>query len=215
MSTRFLNNSQLWHEIQHRTARARRCRVAVAYLGTGGAALLPLKQGDVLVVDLSIAAVRQGITNPSEVRTLQRAGVSVFTRGSLHAKFVIADRTLIASSANISHNSRDNLDEAGILTDDPTALRSAGQFFDALCSEPVGPEYLKKCLAEYRPPTFKPATERPIKTATRSVRVAEAKLWFLGNLRLIDLSNADREGIATVERKAEARLIDAQHTEVT
>src|SRR5947209_16181750 len=90
--------------------RARAFSAAVAYFGRNGAKLLPLKNGDSIVVDMSLGAVRQGVTDPRAVRTLRRRGVAVFSRPSLHAKFVIAGRTLIASSANASRNSNEILD---------------------------------------------------------------------------------------------------------
>lgn len=146
--TRFAYNSDLWQEIKARVAKAARVRAAVAYLGNGGAKLLPLKKGDSLVVDMSLGAVRQGVTDPREIRRLMGRKVRVFSRGSLHAKFVVADKMLIAGSANISRNSNEVLDEAGVITTDPAALRRAKHFFDQLCTEPVGRQYLKKCIAE-------------------------------------------------------------------
>jgi hypothetical protein len=91
-------------------------------------------------------------------------GLAVFSRPSLHAKFVIAGRTLIASSANVSRNSNESLDEAGIITSDPAAVQRAVDFFEKLCTEPVGKKYLAKCIKEYRPPKFKAAAEKPART---------------------------------------------------
>lgn len=213
--TRFLANEALWQEIEARVREAKRVRVAVAYLGRGGATLLPLKRGDRLVVDLSINAVHQGVTNPTEIRTLVRRGVEVFSRGSLHAKFVLADRTLIASSANVSHHSKTVLDEAGLMTTDASAVRRAADFFEQLCTEPVGDEYLKRCIAEYRPPTFKAAGDarQPRGKVTR--RVVEAKLWFVGALESLDLTDQARDSIARVERRHEKRLKQPERTTVS
>ena len=59
---RFLSNESLWREIKQRVAKAKRVYAAVAYLGTDGSNLLPLKKGHKLVVDMSLDAVRQGAT---------------------------------------------------------------------------------------------------------------------------------------------------------
>jgi hypothetical protein len=158
-TTRFLANEQLWQEIQSRVAAGKHILAAVAYFGTSGATLLPLKDGDSILLDMSPATVRQGITNPHAVRTLFERGVRVFTRGSLHAKFLVIDDLLIASSANASTNSKEFLDEAGILTTDTLAVRRATEFFNLLCIEKVGKEYLDRCIKEYRPPVFTPAVE--------------------------------------------------------
>ena len=104
--TRFLSNNDLWGEIQKRIANGNRVRAAVAYFGGRGANLLRLKKLDSLVIDMSLAAVRQGVTNPREIRKLIRRGVKVFSRGTLHAKFLLIGNTLITSSANVSRNFR-------------------------------------------------------------------------------------------------------------
>lgn len=212
--TRFISNDDLWREIQTRVAAGKQVRAAVAYFGGHGATLLKLKRGDSVVVDMSIAAVRQGVTNPHEIRTLIGRGVKVFSRGSLHAKFLVIDKTLIASSANASINSKNSLDEAGIITTDPVAVRRATDFFEKLCTEPVGREYLTKCIAEYRPPKFKAAVERTKSHSKPSRRVVEAKLWFIGGLVVLNLSDDARESIERLERRTEKRLKQPEQTEV-
>jgi len=213
--TRFVSNEEFWDEIQRHVSDGRRARAAVAYFGRDGAKLLKLKSGDTLVVDMSITAVRQGVTDPREVKKLKRAGVNIFSRGSLHAKFFLIDRSLIAGSANVSHNSKDRLDEAGIITSDPAALRRASQFFKRLCTEPVGDEYLKKCIAEYRPPKFKAAIDRSSLRSKRSHRVIEAKLWFIGGLKSLIPRDEDAESIARIERRHTSKLKQPERTEVT
>src|SRR5579864_6576317 len=96
--TRFLSNADLWAEIQNRVSKGKRIRAAIAYFGGRSATLLPLKRGDKLVVDMSIGAVRQGVTNPSEIRKLRNRGVEIFSRGTLHAKFLLIGNALVASS---------------------------------------------------------------------------------------------------------------------
>ena len=145
-TSRFITNNELWSQIHDYVAKVQHVSVAVAYFGEDGANLLPLKRGDNIVVDMSLGAVRQGVTNPRAVRTLMARGVRVFSRGSLHAKFIVAGRTLIASSANASHNSRSLLDEAGIITTDPAAVQRAVSFFEKLCTEPGGKKYLVSVL---------------------------------------------------------------------
>jgi phosphatidylserine/phosphatidylglycerophosphate/cardiolipin synthase-like enzyme len=188
--SRFVANRELWSALQDHVTRGKGVRAAVAYFGRNGAKLMPLKRGDTIIVDVSLGAVRQGVTDPRALRTLMRRGVAVFSRASLHAKFVIAGRTLIVSSANVSRNSREILDEAGIITTDPAALRRAANFFEKLCTEPVGKKYLAQCIKEYRPPMFKAAIEGFARQG-RSKRITEAKLWFVGGLVALDLSNEE------------------------
>jgi hypothetical protein len=74
--TRFLYNDQLWNELQ-RCSNAKNVCAAVAFIGTGGADLLPLKRRDTLVVDLSLTAVKQGSTDPREIKKFIARGVTV------------------------------------------------------------------------------------------------------------------------------------------
>jgi hypothetical protein len=200
--------------MQRLVADGKGVRAAVAYLGRGGATLLPLKRGDSIVVDMSIGVVRQGVTDPRAIRTLVRRGVKAFSRGSLHAKFILVNKTLIASSANASHNSKEILDEAGIITTDPAAFQRASDFFDKLCTEPIGTEYLKTCIAEYRPPKFKAAVERRTSRPKRGRRIIESKLWFVGGLAALNLNDRDRESIERVERRHQATLRRPAQTEL-
>lgn len=210
---RFIANSELWNALRDHVTKAKGVRVAVAYFGRDGAKLLPLKKGDSIVVDVSLGAVRQGVTDPHALRTLMQRGVAVFSRPSLHAKFVVAGRTLIASSANVSRNSKESLDEAGIMTTDPAAVQRAADFFEKLCTEPVGKKYLAQCSKEYRPPKFKAAAERRPRRG-RAQRVTEAKLWFVGGLVTLDLSDKDKASMERLERRAEKRLKTPASTEV-
>jgi hypothetical protein len=211
--TRFVTNDKLWHAMQDSIARGDRVLAAVAYFGTDGAQLLPLKKGDRLVVDMSLGAVRQGVTNPRTILALIRRGVRVFSRGSLHAKFMIVGRTLIASSANASQNSKQILDEAGIITTDSAAVQRALSFFEQLCTEPVGKEYVKRCIDEYRPPRFKAALELS-RSSKRARRVVETKLWFVGGLVNVNLSADARASMERLERRAQNKLTRPEQTEI-
>lgn len=201
---RFLSNDSLWSEVKNRAKKAKRVFAAVAYMGSNGAKYLPLKRGDILVVDLSLPTVKSGGTDPKEIRKLINRGVEVFTRNSLHAKFFIMDRLLISGSANISSNSIQNLDEAALLTDDPKAVRLAKLFFNRLCVEPVRPEYLRKCIDAYKPPTFHGGKVPNSKEQSGAKR--EAKLWFVGGLRYAEVPEAEHAPFQRREAEAESLL---------
>ncbi len=112
-TTTFLTNKALWKLLPAKVKTARKVDAAVAYLGQGGADLLPLRRGHRLVVDMSRATVQAGTTDPREVEKLLLRGVRVFSRQRLHAKVVVADNSVFAGSANISKNSA-KLDEAAM-----------------------------------------------------------------------------------------------------
>lgn len=206
--TRFLSNNGLWREIGNHVKAAKRVQAAVAYFGTGGADLLPLRKGDTLVVDMSLGTVRRGETNPSEIRRLIKRGVQVFTRARLHAKFLIAGNTLIASSANVSNWSRTMLDEAGVLTTDVAAVKRARAFLESICTEPVREKYLKKCLAEYSPPRFAGPGGRRRGGQRKTVA---PKLWFLSGIVYGEFSQKEREKIDQLRREvAKAKRVSVE-----
>jgi hypothetical protein len=200
--TMFLYNDALWDGLQ-RCSKEKNVCAAVAYVGTGGTDLLPLKRGDTLVVDLSLPTVKQGSTDPREIKRFVNRGVNVFARSCLHAKMIIANNTLIVGSANISNHSRTTLDEAGILTTDPAAVRQARAYFARLCTEPVRKEYLKECILAYQPPSFT-ARAATSKKATR--RVVNAKLWLIGGIRDYELPAREEKRAAAIVEKAKDRL---------
>lgn len=210
--TYFLSNEGLWSELRERAKASRSVKAAVAFLGNGGADLLPLKQGDTLVVNLGLHTVRQGATSPKEIQRLIRRGVRVFNRRNLHAKFFICGKSLFVGSANVSKNSQNVLEEAGTLTSEIAAIRRATDFFDKLCTEPVRPEYLKLCLRSYRPPRFL-RSKKSSKTS-RQKRISEAKLWFIGNLTYRDLPEKTKQRVEEIVKKVSKKLKNPKKTYV-
>ena len=209
-TTTFLSNEVLWQTTIARVKAARHVDAAIAYMGQGGARLLPLKKGSRLVVDLSPTTVRAGATDPREIEKLMRRGVSVFTRSNLHAKMVIADSSLICGSANVSRNSQLVLDEAGIFTNDPLAIRRAKVFLDRLCTEPVRPEYLAECKSIYRPPRM---ANRRAGKGKSTTRVTHAKLWIV-NLVPRDCSDFEQDLIERGEKAALTKMKDSERSEI-
>ncbi len=213
-ATRFVSNVELWDEIQRRVRTAKRVLAAVAYFGDSGAEILPLRRGSRLVVNMSLNTVRQGATDPHEIGKLLERGVQVFSRDRLHAKFIIADGTLIVSSANISQNARRVLDEAGTITQDPSALRAAVDLFEKFCTEPVRPGYLKECIAAYQPPHFKPGAPLPAQEAEERQRIVQAKLWFIWLGKRITPSEEDATTIDKLKERATKNLRRPDRTHV-
>jgi hypothetical protein len=157
---------------------------------------------------MGIQAVKHGLTDPREIRRLLQRGVRVFTRSNLHAKFFICGRALLVGSTNISRNSQCVLEEAASLTTDGSALRRAIDFFHALCTEPVRPEYLKICLKNYKPPLI--PTETVLQRSNQGHRQKEAKLWFIGGLRYSRVPAEENEKAKKIETAAAKRLRSAR-----
>lgn len=210
MASRFLFNADLWSELAARLRTTKVARVAVAYLGTGASSLLLLRRGHRLLTDLSLGSVRAGTTDPREVKKFLARGVQVFSRESLHAKFFVFDRAVIAGSSNISNHARNVLDEAALLTDDPAAVARAASTFDKLCVEPVRGEYLRRCIKEYRPPRFMGMPGR----AKKRTRPVQAKLWIIGGLVYRGVPAAEQAKAEKVVERAARKLADHDRFEV-
>lgn len=149
-------HAELWQKITHLARNSKVRHVAVAYLGTGASELLPMKKGDVLVVNMSLANVKNGQVNPFEVQKYYEKGVKVFNCKNLHSKVYLFDKAAIVCSANISANSYSptGLIECGVLTDDRTALTNASDFIKTLMVEKVSKAYIDMCKDIYNPPKF-------------------------------------------------------------
>jgi hypothetical protein len=198
-----LINDDIWRTLPEVIKTSRHIDAAIAYFGHDGARLFPLRRGDRLVVDMSPATVKAGSTDPHEIEKLIRRGVQVFTRRNLHAKIVIADRKVLVGSANVSKNSRDILDEAAILTDDPIIARRAKEFLNRICIEPVLPEYLAECKSIYKPPRF--ISKRSTK-GKRTRRAAHAKLWLVNLVDYLSFPDSEIEAFEKSKDKALALL---------
>nr|WP_271209596.1 hypothetical protein [Rhodococcus wratislaviensis]GLK34235.1 hypothetical protein GCM10017611_10800 [Rhodococcus wratislaviensis] len=106
-------------------------RAAIAYLGEDAPTLLPLRAGDLLVVNASRAAVRAHVTSPIALAYYVEAGVRVLSSPNLHANVIATNRRAIIGSANASHSST-IADEAVVITDDPEVVAAAWTFIDGI-----------------------------------------------------------------------------------
>ncbi|WAM19379.1 phosphatidylserine/phosphatidylglycerophosphate/cardiolipin synthase family protein [Rhodococcus sp. JS3073] len=104
---------------------------AIAYLGEDAPALLPLRAGDLLVVNASRAAVRAHVTSPIALAYYVEAGVRVLSSPNLHAGVIATSRRAVIGSANASHSST-IADEAVVITDDPEIVAAAWTFIDGI-----------------------------------------------------------------------------------
>jgi len=187
--------------------KAKHVDAAIAYFGSNGARLLPLRRGHCLIVDMSVGTVKAGATNPHEIEKLLRKGVRVFTRRNLHAKFVVTETNLIVGSANVSGHSMTGLEEAGIMTADHAAIRRAREHARRLCTEPIREEYLRICKRLYQSPHF----EKKTRVVHRQKRAAQAKLWIV-NLREFSVPKKEQERFERGEVKAKEMLANKSHS---
>ena len=153
MAVRFLAEG-IWKEITA-AARARRrgkAFVAVPYFGKAGSRLLPLREGDTLLVNAGDAAVRSGQTNPQGLRELLNKGVQLYSLGNLHAKIYVIGSVAFIGSVNASAHSSDVLEEAVVRIRDPKVVREAREHIQNLPKELLVHRDLDRLKKLYRPP---------------------------------------------------------------
>ena len=142
----------VWRRLRKLFQGNHRAYVAVAFLGSGANRRLRLTRGDTLVVNAGEAAVKRGLTDPSELRKYYRKGVSVYSHDKLHAKVFVSGQTAAVGSANVSQNSESHLSEAIVVTSDRNTVHDAKRFVQNSAYFEIGPEYLKNLEAIYVPP---------------------------------------------------------------
>jgi hypothetical protein len=153
---------KFWQEITDAAMKCKqKCHVAVAYMGKGGAAMLPLPIGSKLVVDASKGAVSSGQTNPWELLELLNNGVDIYSYEELHAKvFVIGSRLYIGSN-NVSGRSQERLQEAAFTTTEKIIVGEAREFVKRLCIPQLKKDKadLEALCSIYKPPKTPQAKE--------------------------------------------------------
>ena len=130
MGTTFHGPNPWPHITRAIRTRGARC-AAIAYLGHDGPELLPLRAGDVLIVNASKAAIRAHATSPAVLAYYLDKGVRVLSSPTLHAKVIVTNRLAVVGSANGSANSTHS-DEAVIISDDPKIVADTRKFIDGI-----------------------------------------------------------------------------------
>lgn len=151
-----LETGHIWRRI---TAAAKSAHnpssVAVAYFGSDGHKILPLRAESSLVVDASIASVSIGLTNPKSLRKLHESGVLVYSKPLLHAKMFAFDEIAFVGSTNASHNSANVLTEASLSSRSANVIKSVRDYVDSLCTDHLDDDAFDWLEAQYRPPRVK------------------------------------------------------------
>ena len=132
---RFHGDKSVWPVIKRQiksTKKSQQIFVAIAYVGTNAAKIMPLRRGDVLVCNASDAAIKQGSTSARALETFFNRGVQIFNEPRLHGKVVIFPKRVFVGSANVSTRSRDVLYEAVVETTDPKTIGSSLKFVHRL-----------------------------------------------------------------------------------
>ncbi|MEV4656826.1 phospholipase D-like domain-containing protein [Micromonospora sp. NPDC049301] len=119
-------------------AEGRKVRAAVAYAGDGATDLLPVKAGDLIVVNGSRNAIASGATSARLLRSWYEQGVLLYAHETLHAKVFVIGRTAFVGSANLSLRAHtDRTVEAAIQSTDAAVVVSAREFIDEMAANAI------------------------------------------------------------------------------
>jgi hypothetical protein len=167
---------EVWDRIGDHLAAATTKRAAIAYVGRSAPEILPLGDGDRLIVDGSDAALRAGSTHPDALAAWLRLGVKIRSLVGLHAKVLLLDSNLvIVGSANASLHSANNLHEAVLITDDDTCVQDVSEQLDLWwqSSEPVDHQWIHRARTIFR----EGDRPLPVKRGLRRRPALDAPLW--------------------------------------
>ena len=201
MAVRFLAEG-IWKEITA-AARARRrgkAFVAVPYVGKAGSRLLPLREGDTLLVNAGDAAVRSGQTNPQGLRELFNKGVQLYSLGNLHAKIYVIGSVAFIGSVNASAHSSDGLEEAVVRIRDPKVVREAREHIQNLPKELLVSRDLDRLEKLYRPPRIAGSGRKA--TSSRS---STKPRYFIAQIEEDEISEDYMAALAAGEKEAKAK----------
>jgi hypothetical protein len=182
-----------------------RCRIAVAYFGSGGAKRLPMTRGSTLVVDMSEHVVKSGQTNPAEIVTLLKKGVDVHSAPGLHAKVFVVGRQAFVGSTNASQNSESALIEAVVRSGDPLFVATCRDFVQSLAGERITLHQAKAMMKVYRAPRF-PGKRARRKTDSSLRGVPQHSRLWLVSLKEGDWDDEDYAAEKAGQPAAKQRL---------
>lgn len=137
--------SDLWAEMVKVGKRRGSKRIAIAYYSADSH--LRFGNGDVIIVDASLKAIKTRQTSPNVLWAAARRGARVYSHPSLHAKIILTSDCAIVGSANLSSTSR-GLREAGVFVTDQRQLSHIGHYLDWLQKEAsrlLEPDIRKLC----------------------------------------------------------------------
>lgn len=136
----------LWPAITSKAKSAALRKAAIAYFTDYE--LFPVRDGDLIVVDASDAAIAGGRTCAKALARCVEVGVSVFSLAELHAKVLVMDDVAVIGSANASRNSERHYFEAALWSDRPDVVGQVDALITQLSrmAKSVTPDFIERIL---------------------------------------------------------------------
>lgn len=193
MQTDWLTDD-LWPRLEECFRNSETRKAAIAYVSNDSQ--LRFNAGDQLVVNASDAAIQSGATCAKLLKAAWERGAELFCCESLHAKTILFDKSwAYAGSANLSSNSRSNLNELGVISNAPEAVVRIERFIQQLIdqSQPIGEEFISRILdLEVRPTSGR-------KGKRKSTPEMGKQFWLIG---ILDLEPPDQDLIENLSQES-------------
>ncbi len=170
---------------------SRQVVAAVAYVGTDGPRILPLKKGDILVCNASDLAIKQGSTSANALAKYSKRRVRIYNQERLHGKVIVLSKKVFIGSANASKHSMEYWSEAVIESTDLLIIEKSRSYVLGLASafkrlDRKEIEKLQRIVITRPPPLPKPPL-LPLSIPTRVPR-----LWLFPMEYGFNSKSADR-----------------------
>lgn len=169
-----IKSDDLWLELERLSSNTKNLKAAVAYVSDDSC--ITFGKGDTLVVDASDESIAGARTSVNVLKAAYKNGAKLYSCDTLHGKVIVFDHEAYIGSANISKNSKNNLDEVGVISDHPTIMAGAIQLIDSLVKQStvIDSEFIERATKI----EVKSGTS-PSKGKTRKVKIGKPSSWLL------------------------------------
>lgn len=169
-----VKSSDLWSELEKLFKTTNYLKAAIAYVADDSC--ISFKKGDVLVVDASDSSISGARTSASVLKSAYDKGAKIYSCDTLHGKVMVFDQKAYIGSANLSKNSKERLDEVGVISDHPNIMSGAIQIINNLVRQSIeiDDEFIKRILnIDVR------RSNSPSNTSPRKVEISNPSTWLV------------------------------------
>jgi hypothetical protein len=170
-------SDDLWMRIEALAKKAPYRYGAIAYVTND--THITFGDGDVLVVDASDDAVSSGQTSAKVLQAAYTRGAELYSVDGLHSKVLALGRVAVVGSGNMSSSSANQLVEAAIITDSPSAVAGVLAFIDELKKQSDTID--EKFLARIGTIPVKKIARRGTK---KKISIPKHRTWLIGVVSL-------------------------------
>lgn len=169
-----IKSHDLWPEIERLAKNSKNIKAAVAYVSDDSS--ISFGKGDVLVVDASDSSISGARTSAKVLASAFKKGAKLYSCETLHGKIIVFDQEAYIGSANISKNSKNILDEVGVISDHPSIMAGAIQVIDDLIkqSREIDNSFIQKAL---KIKVIKDTSS--LKKRAKKIKIEKPRSWLI------------------------------------